>query len=218
MMARQNLIDMTTRSAKVLADDRVAPEKQNILICLRQPINSGQQLQEVVMGRRKKNPLDRFWSKVQKKSTCWNWTGSLSGNGYGAFWVEGRTVIAHRWAYEALVGPIPDGLEVDHLCRNRACVNPEHMEPVTARENIMRGMGVTAINAAKTHCKHGHEFTNKNTYIDPSMNGANRACKTCRKYRLQEWRKLKQKNRNDNYEEKEIKEDQGVGDEGVRGA
>ena len=80
---------------------------------------------------------DRFWAKVDKGIFCWDWLGGKS-NGYGRFWVEGRLVQAHRWAYETMVGPIPEGLTLDHLCRVRYCVNPSHLEPVTLGENIRR--------------------------------------------------------------------------------
>ena len=82
---------------------------------------------------------ERFWAKVKKTDGCWLWTGWKNDRGYGNFEVDStRTVKAHRFAYEVLVGPIPDGLTLDHLCRNPSCVNPEHLEPVTLRENIMR--------------------------------------------------------------------------------
>src|SRR6266849_5089721 len=101
---------------------------------------------------------ERFWAKVHKTDTCWEWTGAL-WRGYGYF----RTWIAHRVAYELLVGPIPPEKQVDHLCRNRGCVNPEHMELVTSYENILRGEGPTAANKRKLVCSNGHPFTPENT-------------------------------------------------------
>jgi len=115
--------------------------------------------------KRQDAPLDRYWAKVQvgELDECWNWTAYRDENGYGRFSVNGRYVLAHRFAYEALVGPIPEGLELDHLCRNRACENPWHMEPVTCQVNVLRGIGLAALNAAKTHCPQGHPYDADNT-------------------------------------------------------
>lgn len=133
----------------------------------------------------------RFWSKVNKSGPipdcrpdlgpCWIWTAALS-YGYGQFWLDGRTQLAHRVAYEWLVGPIPDGLEPDHLCRVRRCVNSGHLEPVTRRENILRGVGpatTIARHRARTHCPQGHPYSGANLYVHPK-NG-NRDCRACRR-------------------------------------
>jgi hypothetical protein len=123
---------------------------------------------------------ERFWAKVNKTETCWLWTGASSQLGYGRLWVNGKWPQAHRLAYEWLVGPIPPGLVLDHLCRRPACVNPTHLEPVTQRENVARGVGpqvVSAMRQAQTHCKRGHEFTEANTY----MYRGSRCCRTCNK-------------------------------------
>lgn len=117
------------------------------------------------------------------RSGCWIWTGrskpSRPGHGtdkYGYVRLGGRAPkLAHRAAFEALVGPIPSGLTIDHLCRETLCVNPNHMEPVTLRENILRGFSFSANNARKTHCFAGHEFTPENTY----MYKGNRLCRAC---------------------------------------
>lgn len=122
------------------------------------------------------DPTTRFWKKVSKQDNgCWLWTGALV-NGYGQILVGKRRILAHRFAYELLVGPIPDGITLDHLCRVRNCVNPEHLEPCTMKDNTLRGVGLSAINARKTHCKHGHPFDAKNTYL--RLTGG-RTCRSC---------------------------------------
>ena len=117
----------------------------------------------------------RFWENVDKTAECWFWTAALDQDGYGKCRRDG-VKRAHRVAYEELVGPIPNGLSLDHLCRNRACVRPDHLEPVTNRENLMRGATFAALNAAKTHCPQGHEYTDENTCR--KSNGS-RICRTC---------------------------------------
>jgi hypothetical protein len=131
------------------------------------------------MGRR--IPVeDRFWSKVDKSGARWLWTAAINWpQGYGTIKVEGKMVGAHRVAYELAVGPIPDGLQLDHLCRVRQCVNPSHLEPVTQRENLMRGESVPARQSRQTHCIHGHEFTPENTLIQAPNN--RRQCRACRR-------------------------------------
>lgn len=125
------------------------------------------------------NTYERWLSYVEKTDTCWLWRGSMwESTGYGRFWVDDKTVLVHRWSYEHHVGPIPKGKHLDHLCRVRNCVRPDHLEPVTARENLLRGETQAAKNAAKTHCPRGHPYDKTNTYID--CRGA-RSCITCRK-------------------------------------
>lgn len=124
-----------------------------------------------------KSPADRFWSKVDKTDGCWLWTGTVNWAGYGQFRYGARLIMAHRWAYEEMVGPIAEGLVIDHLCRTPTCVNPSHLEPVTERENIVRGVGPSAQNAGKTHCIRGHPFDEDNTYRTPV---GDRGCKMCR--------------------------------------
>lgn len=121
----------------------------------------------------------RFWTKVNFTDSCWLWTGSRNLQGYGQWPNAFGSALAHRYAYTFCVGPIPDGLEIDHLCRVPLCVNPDHLEPVTHRENQLRGTGQVALNARKTHCVHGHAFTPSNTYIWRSE----RHCRLCRKLR-----------------------------------
>jgi hypothetical protein len=126
---------------------------------------------------------DRFWANVEKTESCWVWTAGRFTEGYGGFRVDGRTRRAHRVAYELLIGPIAHGLVLDHLCGNPSCVNPAHLEPVTNRLNVLRGSGHTAVNARKTHCIHGHEFTPQNTYRDRR---AKRHCVECGRIRSRE--------------------------------
>lgn len=131
---------------------------------------------------RRRDVVERFWAKVDKTEGCWNWTGVLL-RGYGQFAYRRRMVLAHRFAYELLVGPIPDGLVIDHLCRNPRCVNPAHLEPVTPRENVLRGVGPSAVHAVKTHCIHGHPFDEANTYIRTRNGTKIRDCRACNRER-----------------------------------
>jgi len=128
-------------------------------------------------------PIERFLTKVQETITgCWEWTASRDRKGYGLFRLgirkagTRRLVQAHRFAYRVFVGPIPAGTVLDHLCRNPSCVNPTHLEPVTAAENNRRGNSPTATNARKTHCPRGHEYNAENTYTDPR---GGRHCRIC---------------------------------------
>ncbi len=124
-------------------------------------------------------PEHRFWRKVKigTLSDCWIWGGSITGGGYGQYEVRGTRKQAHRYAYELFVGPIPEGLTIDHLCRTRPCVNPRHLEPVSLKENILRGIkGLRGIrNTELTHCRHGHLYDEANTYHWRNT----RICKTC---------------------------------------
>jgi hypothetical protein len=130
----------------------------------------------------------RFWSKVRVAGDCWIWTGALN-HGYGYFRWDGRTQNAHRVAYQELVAPIAGGHDVDHLCHgrdaacpgghgcpHRACVNPEHLEPVPPKTNMLRGRSPFAIHAGTTHCPMGHALTGENLWLD---RGA-RICRTCK--------------------------------------
>ena len=121
----------------------------------------------------------RFWEKVDRGAAngCWNWTASLKSRGYGRFYLNGKYHLAHRISYETLCGDVPDGLQLDHLCRNRSCVNPTHLEPVTCRENLLRGDTFNAKNASKTICPLGHAYSG--VYVDKRGHTL-RTCKKCR--------------------------------------
>ena len=129
----------------------------------------------------------RFWAMVEQTPGCWNWRG-VTTSGYGRIKVHGHTVVAHRVAWELLRGPIPEGLTLDHLCRNRGCVNPDHLEPVTGRENTLRGVGASAQQARKTHCKRGHPFDEKNTRACLRRGKPYRECRTCKAMHMRERR------------------------------
>jgi hypothetical protein len=135
--------------------------------------------------RPRKPAIDRFNSfALVVPSGCIEWTGYIDRHGYGRFGPGGRDggkVSAHRWSYEHNVGPIPDGFQIDHLCRNRKCVNPDHLEPVTQRENILRGVGASAANARKSTCPAGHAYTDDNVYISPTDGSRN--CRECMRER-----------------------------------
>lgn len=116
---------------------------------------------------------------------CWVWTGRTDALGYGKMRGDGREVLTHRWGYEHFVGPVPDGLELDHLCRNPACCNYErHLEPVTRRENQLRGETLAARLAARTACSKGHPYTPENTYYNSRDNA--RQCKACNREKCHE--------------------------------
>ena len=122
------------------------------------------------------SPVERFWSKVDKRDGCWVWTGAMR-SGYGNIRWDGKVAAAHRVAYELERGPIPDGLVIDHLCRNTSCVNPAHLEVVTRRENTIRGETRAAENVAKTHCPAGHPLAGENLYQSPGR--PHRHCREC---------------------------------------
>ena len=124
---------------------------------------------------------ERLWMGfVRSDSGCWEWAGAISRQGYGSLGRGGKKVYAHRAMYELLVGPIPDGLELDHLCRNRKCVNPSHLDPVTHAENTRRAA------AGITHCPHGHEYTVENTaYTSKGW----RRCRACGRERARQYKK-----------------------------
>ena len=145
---------------------------------------------------RKPIPIEtRLWSKVDKSAPggCWNWTG-LTLRGYGQIAESGGVAKrpkrhrVHRLVYQMLIAPIPDGLVIDHLCRNTVCVNPAQLEPVTDRVNLLRGRTLAAANAKKTHCKQGHPFDETNTYHYISRGNPSRGCKAGKRDYSRRWK------------------------------
>ena len=135
------------------------------------------------MGYKKKHPLLRIFEKciAGDRQGCLIWTGARSGyeQNYGCVFIEYSTKLVHKYVYEQLIGPVPDGLELDHIvCDNSLCVMPFHMKPVTCRDNVLRSNNPCAINARKIHCPYGHMYDEYNTYIRPSRPN-NRECKIC---------------------------------------
>lgn len=138
------------------------------------------------MGRIARPPSERFWEKVvmdgplpshaPELGPCWLWNAQLDRDGYGVFTLRHHVPVrAYRFAYELLIGTIPSGLQIDHLCRVRGCVNPLHLEPVTCQVNVLRSDGLAAQNAKVTHCPQGHPYDNANTILKADR----RVCRTC---------------------------------------
>ena len=143
--------------------------------------------------------IDRFMRHVspEPNTGCWLWTGAVQGGGYGVFDIDERTGLAHRAAYRIFKGPIREGLQIDHLCRVRCCVNPDHLEPVTHAENLRRGLGNRAATteaakqrSARTHCPRGHERNESNVYVNPTH--GRKACRACNREKAREKAKSQQ--------------------------
>lgn len=122
--------------------------------------------------------LSRLNDKFTVGDGCWQWTAGVGKAGYGIFWLEGKSVLAHRVVYQIFEGPIPDGLQLDHLCRNRLCVRPDHLEPVSARTNTLRSEANSAVNARKSECHRGHPLLGANLYVNPR---GERQCRECQR-------------------------------------
>lgn len=139
---------------------------------------------------------DKFWERAEVKdcgyiSLCWIWRKRLNNSGYGGFKMNGVSTTAHRWAFIAINGEIESNLVIDHLCRNRACVNPSHLQAVTQKQNLSTAIGLgekgmvylAELNKqrqAKTHCPHGHPYDEQNTYLEERGTFRSKHCKTCR--------------------------------------
>jgi len=131
--------------------------------------------------------MERFWSKVKKTDTCWEWTAFINPDGYGIFGIGSRadgsrrTIHAHRWIYEQTYGKAPANYDIDHICHNRTCVRPDHLEAVTHKTNMERGdlSKNGEFQRVKTHCPQGHPYTPENTHTDKGQ----RKCRTCDKLR-----------------------------------
>lgn len=153
------------------------------------------------VGWREPKSAARFWKCVDKNGAiqkhrpdlgkCWSIRGYHNANGYGVFYAGGNPMLAHRYSFELIIGPIPDGLEIDHLCRNRGCLRPEHLEPKTRKENAcapgsLAGKNLASVRRAQKFCLRGHIYNNKNTgvyvrILNSGHKGQNRYCRICRR-------------------------------------
>ena len=145
------------------------------------------------MGQRTRaSPVERFWPKVDKDSHpggCWVWTAAITSHGYGNFWSGERFVKAHRFSYQLSVGSLAPDDVLDHLCRNRACVNPTHLDVVTHKVNNLRGLSPAADNARKMRCPAGHAYD----YVRRTPHGEGRDCKTCKRDALRRFRERRRR-------------------------
>ena len=135
------------------------------------------------------NATSRFWNKVRKTDTCWLWSGYIKNSGYAQFTVNSKNVYVHRFSYELHKGIIPKGLEIDHLCSVRNCVNPEHLEAVNHKTNSSRARNAMR---EKSTCKNGHQFTEENTYLYQG----HRHCKKCKEENYARYCRLHREEKN----------------------
>lgn len=161
----------------------------------RYPMTTPQSTRTFPTSQLTADDLARFWSQVDRSrgsGACWPWLGGLTHDGYGRIGLCGTSYLAHRVAYEVMIAPIPTGLQLDHVkargCTSRACCNPAHVEPVTARTNSLRGESFVAVNAAKTHCVRGHEFSPENTRLHFYSDSTKRICRECDRIRQREYK------------------------------
>lgn len=138
------------------------------------------------MGKRKSEAIERFYSQTIISNNCWEWTGHIMNAGYGALSTNSGTQLVHRYAYKQFIGEIPDKMTIDHLCKNKLCVNPDHLEIVTRTENIRRCglVGVAKVEASKKYCNKGHSYKlygvrYKNGYTDYGTRKFARRCTKC---------------------------------------
>lgn len=129
--------------------------------------------------------LVKIIANTDRAGDCWLWTAGRFASGYAQMRHNGTVSRVHRVSYELAYGPIPAGLVIDHLCRVKNCVRPDHLEAVTQQENLLRGATVNAANAAKSHCIHGHPLTGPNAYVNPTS--GHRSCRACQ--RINSWRR-----------------------------
>lgn len=124
---------------------------------------------------------ERFWAKVARgcEEECWDWKAAVTKGGYGTVWIGGSVMRAPRISYYLAYGTIDENKAIDHLCRNRRCVNPAHLELVSHRENVLRGNSPLALKARQTHCKRGHRLIGSNIYRPPTGAGNSRRCLAC---------------------------------------
>lgn len=161
-----------------------------------QALNMQENKEPYVAGMGPTEPVDWVFDRAmpEPNSGCWLWMQFRSKKGYGqTAGPNNQPMPAHRKVYELLRGKIPDGLTLDHLCRNPCCVNPDHLEPVTQRENTLRGTSPVAHFAQATHCANGHEFDKANTYWFPYKYGMRRYCRKCRQERRKKYPRSKYK-------------------------